>query len=303
MALWFRMYHELLDDPKVQRLPAEVFKAWVNILCLAARNDGALPTVADIAFALRFSEEKTTRILGELSNAGLLDDEESGVVPHNWGQRQFKSDVSTDRVRRYRKRDRNVDETFQETAPDTESDTDSESETESHKPNGLFDTGAGDAAAPAKSIAQDVTAAVDAYNVTAERLGLRTVATLTAQRRSKLKARLRASGIEGWRAALVKLESIPGLLGGHGGSDHENWKADFDFLVTESKFVRLMEGGYDGWGASADGAGNGRAPPAADHRTEMLGWFKRQKSKGETPKWDPHWGDPPTEDELRRAAG
>jgi len=34
MSQWFRMYAEVLDDPKVQRLSGDEFKAWVNILCL-----------------------------------------------------------------------------------------------------------------------------------------------------------------------------------------------------------------------------------------------------------------------------
>jgi len=30
---WFRFYAESVNDPKVQRLPAHLFKTWVNILC------------------------------------------------------------------------------------------------------------------------------------------------------------------------------------------------------------------------------------------------------------------------------
>ncbi len=30
MAGWFRLYDELLDDPKVQSLPAADFRAYVN---------------------------------------------------------------------------------------------------------------------------------------------------------------------------------------------------------------------------------------------------------------------------------
>ena len=42
MQRWFRMYEEILDDPKVQKLPDDLFKAWVNVLALSSRNGGKL---------------------------------------------------------------------------------------------------------------------------------------------------------------------------------------------------------------------------------------------------------------------
>lgn len=102
MSRWFRMYDDVLDDPKVQRLPPDLFKAWVNLLCLASRNDGLLPDIEDIAFALRLSHDVTRDIVVTLSQRGLLDEEE-GLSPHNWKQRQFKSDTSEDARDRKRK--------------------------------------------------------------------------------------------------------------------------------------------------------------------------------------------------------
>lgn len=108
MSRWFRMYDELLDDPKVQMLPGDTFKAWVNMLCLASRNDGFLPDVTAIAFALRLDEKKLQRIVDDLCKRGLIDVAEDRFTPHGWQSRQYKSDVSTDRVRRYREQRRNV---------------------------------------------------------------------------------------------------------------------------------------------------------------------------------------------------
>lgn len=127
MSRWFRMYDELLDDPKVQRLSGEDFKAWVNILCLASRKDGELPPVEDIAFALRIDNRKAAAIVARLVSAKLLDETGNGFTPHGWKSRQYKSDVSTDRVKQFRKRKKavsgNADETFHETAPDTDTET------------------------------------------------------------------------------------------------------------------------------------------------------------------------------------
>lgn len=128
MSRWFRLYDELLDDPKVQRLSGDDFKAWVNILCLASRNDGNLPPAADIAFALRLEPRKATAILSRLIAAGLMDEVDGALSPHGWNARQYKSDVSTDRVKRFRERKKGVsgngDETFHATPPDTDTETD-----------------------------------------------------------------------------------------------------------------------------------------------------------------------------------
>lgn len=102
---WFRFYHEALDDPKVQRLTPTLFKAWVNLLCLAARKGGKLPSVDDIAFSLRVSVNDAQQQVDELILAGLLDIGPKGdVTPHNWQGRQYKSDSSAERTRKYRER-------------------------------------------------------------------------------------------------------------------------------------------------------------------------------------------------------
>ena len=70
-----------------------------------------------------------------------------GITVINWDKRQFKSDSSTDRVRRHRGRkaeeetvDGNGGETLQErsgNAPDTDTDQDTESEEETESPSDL----------------------------------------------------------------------------------------------------------------------------------------------------------------------
>jgi hypothetical protein len=103
---WFRFYHEALDDPKVQRLPGDTYKAWVNLLCLASRSGkrGYLPSVEDIGFALRISTDAAQALVDDLSGRGLIDDTPDGLMPHNWPERQKRSDTSAERVARYRER-------------------------------------------------------------------------------------------------------------------------------------------------------------------------------------------------------
>jgi hypothetical protein len=127
MSRWFRMYDEILDDPKVQKLSPADFKGWVNLLCLASRNDGKLPPVADIAFALRETEDAVSTLLERLLNATLIECRSGGpngshYAPNKWNERQYKSDTSTGRVKRFRERSKPV----AETPPDTETEADTE---------------------------------------------------------------------------------------------------------------------------------------------------------------------------------
>jgi hypothetical protein len=110
MSRWFRFYDCALDDPKVQKLPCELFKIWVNLLCVASRNDGILPALDDLSFMLRQSSDSLSDSLSELIRHGLIDESEQGLTPHNWSTRQYQSDNSAERVRKHReaKRHSNV---------------------------------------------------------------------------------------------------------------------------------------------------------------------------------------------------
>lgn len=101
---WLRLYTNILENPKVQRLKPEVFRAWVNVLALYKRNNEVMPPIDEIAFALRCSEKDARRYVAELVKAGLLDEADDGLMPHNWDDRQFSSDTSKERQRAYRER-------------------------------------------------------------------------------------------------------------------------------------------------------------------------------------------------------
>jgi hypothetical protein len=88
----------------------------------------------------------------------------------------------------------------------------------------------------------DVEAAVASWNAMAAKHGLAQVAKLTDARRRALLARLReCDGLDGWHTALDLVTKSQFLLGI---TERGGWKADFDFIITQSKFTKLMEGGY-----------------------------------------------------------
>lgn len=120
---WFRFYHEVVDDPKVQRLHPILFKHWINILCLASRNSerGVVPCVADLAFGLRLSESKVRAICVELISSELIERDGDQLRMHGWSKRQKRSDDVTPRVNKHRTG--NVSETVDETLQETELET------------------------------------------------------------------------------------------------------------------------------------------------------------------------------------
>ena len=99
---WLRFYVRTLNNPKVQRLPSNIFKGWVNLLCLAKETDGMLPTIEDISFRLRLSKSKSEGLINTLKTNGLID----GNKLHDWDDMQYPSDSSTERVKQHRERNK-----------------------------------------------------------------------------------------------------------------------------------------------------------------------------------------------------
>lgn len=116
------MYNDVPNNRKVQSLPDKLFKGWVNLLCVANANGGCLPPTEDVAYALRITVQRAEFFIDELVKARLFEWKNGVAYPHNWEQRQFKSDVSTDRVKRFREKhgngERNVSETATVTHPE-----------------------------------------------------------------------------------------------------------------------------------------------------------------------------------------
>lgn len=134
MNRWFRMYDEVLDDPKVQGLSPEDFRGWVNLLCLTNKNGGRLPPIEDISFCLRLPIIDAGSLVDRLRIASLIDTVKGGtngsaIAPHGWSKRQYKSDGSTERVKRFR----NASKSLHETGPEAEAEADNKP---LGKPNG-----------------------------------------------------------------------------------------------------------------------------------------------------------------------
>jgi hypothetical protein len=116
-ARWFRFYSDALRNPKVAKLSDKEFRLWVELLALASEHDGQIPPLEDLRHLLKRRLDHLSTGVERLISIGLIDPFAVGYEPHNWSKFQYKSDTSTERVRRHRGK-RNVSET----APDTETE-------------------------------------------------------------------------------------------------------------------------------------------------------------------------------------
>jgi hypothetical protein len=124
---WFRSYADTHRNPKIARLSDKDFRLWHQLLCIASENDGIIPSPADLKNLLRMRLDHCSAALSRFQSGGLLDAVEGGYAPHNWSKRQFKSDTSTDRVRKHRTQG-NVSGNVPVTPPDTDTESDTEKE-------------------------------------------------------------------------------------------------------------------------------------------------------------------------------
>lgn len=131
---WFRFYTEAVGDRKLRRLAPET--RWLFVACLSAArmspqpgtllvSDGVQMVEEDLVDIACLSAGAVRRGLSSLLTAGLLDRDQNGClfVP-KWRERQFESDVSTDRTRKHRSMERPID------VPGTHQNTETEAEAE-----------------------------------------------------------------------------------------------------------------------------------------------------------------------------
>jgi DnaD/phage-associated family protein len=156
---WFRLYSEVLSDRKIQRIvtvtkqpKALIIGVWTTLLSIASDSpergrllisEGLPVTLDDISFETGLDTTACQEILKAFTEMNMISVEQGVYEISQWESRQFTSDSSTDRVRKFRdrqkedvkkggiendgytKRSSNVSVTPPES--DTESESDSES--------------------------------------------------------------------------------------------------------------------------------------------------------------------------------
>ncbi len=105
---WIKLYHEILQDPKMGRLPDNVWRRAIEIFLLAGELDeeGKLPETEEIAWLLRQPVIETFEAeLAHLEKVGVLTRLPDGWLVTKFADRQAAS-TDAERMKEYRKRKR-----------------------------------------------------------------------------------------------------------------------------------------------------------------------------------------------------
>lgn len=128
---WLRLYSDIVDNEKIRLLSYD--DRWHFIAILCCKQQGILDEKSDLterklAVKLGVQLRELDEIKRRLMEVELIDE---GFNPVGWDSKQFKSDSSAERVRKYRENNKNKTCNVTETLPERNSnavDTDTDTE-------------------------------------------------------------------------------------------------------------------------------------------------------------------------------
>jgi len=153
---WFRVYTEIVDDPKMARLSGDQFRDWIFLLALARESEEPgviMMSPEDAAWRLRRPPDEFKESLSLFEHLEMITLEDGRIVVSKFLERQYdkpsdRPDAVRQRVARHRERGCNAAVTPSEdrsNAPatrgnaidsDSESDSDSERDSDQRPPVG-----------------------------------------------------------------------------------------------------------------------------------------------------------------------
>lgn len=233
---WFRLYADAIDNVKLRMLAFE--DRWHFVALCCCKRQGLLDKSDDpnfdrmLAIKLGVAELDLQEIKRRLMEVDLIDDQ---FQPVGWADRQFESDSSTARVRKYRakqkkrstKQECNVSVTGQDT--DTDTDTD-----KTH-------TSADVVSLPAKQTTCPHQKIIDLYH--AHCPDLPKVRIWEGERQNNLRQRFQKfDNLEWWEwffKSIHQLDFYNGRVQG------KSWRADLRWIVKHSNFQKLVDKAYE----------------------------------------------------------
>lgn len=128
---WLRLYTDILDDEKIAQLSDNQYRIFTFLMLMASENDsGGIVTQSQqqIAWRLRMSVNRIKSAIDKLHQLNIISFENNIITFINWHKRQYKSDNSTDRVKRFRNKKETLPPTLENrTETDTETETEGKS--------------------------------------------------------------------------------------------------------------------------------------------------------------------------------
>ncbi len=238
---WIKLYHEILDDPKMGRLPANLWQRFIECCLMAGEFDkgGKLPPMPDISWRLRVDEQTLSQEFDALARHGLLDYATDRPLDSYWLVVNFakRQEPVSASERMQRMRDRSKKGQYYEgvTHAVTNRNTDTDTDTDTDKN-----------ISPA--IAATYAEFLKVWSETFPKKPQPRTENKTLQ--GKLKTRLKASHFrDNWQTALTRGSASSFLANG-------SWFGAAWFLKNDDNYEKVLNGNYD------NGETNGRPPSA-----------------------------------------
>jgi hypothetical protein len=252
--LWFRVYREIITDPKLKRVNAGQRWLWLCLLALGSDSEGLIRlahcvgyTESELADMAGIAEKEASEAIEWFSRCEMIEVLDNGEIQiTKWKNRQFRSDDSTERVRKHRaKRFSNNDETLHDgyrNAPETEQNRD-RTETE-HIPFVKIQ---------------------EHWNETVSHVKIRSI---SGKRKANVKARVEEHGLDSVLEAIIKVEASDFLTGRK--PNEKGWTCTPDWVFKPTNMPKILEGHYDNR-ESSGGNGKGKETHSTS-RLDEFGW-------------------------------
>ena len=244
---WVKLTTDMFDNRKIKhlrKLPEgnNIVLIWVMLITMAGRcNAGGMIFLTEnipyshkmLADELGFEETTITLALQALENFGMIVTNGSYFTIAGWGE--YQNIEGMEKIReskrlaqaRWRAKQKalpNVDSTVDSTrylVDDAEEDKEEETELEKEKEERV-----------------DYQKIVDLYHSICKSFPV--VRSLSEARKKAIKARLNTYSIEDFQTVFQNAENSAFLKG----KNDRNWSANFDWLIADKNFVKVLEGNY-----------------------------------------------------------
>lgn len=134
---WFRVYTDILDDPKIAQMNTKTFKFFIFLCAFVVElnTKGSINIKKDKPiWRFRVRKKVFFDAIRDLIDLNIVTMENGEIYILNWNKRQFRSDDVNERVKRYREKR----ETLHVTPPDTDTDTETEKNKKKVKPQAVI---------------------------------------------------------------------------------------------------------------------------------------------------------------------
>ena len=103
---WMKLYHETLNDPKMGTMSDHLYRRTIELFLLAGQEDrnGLLPSLPQIAWALRTTTKDVTSVLHELTEIGIISETPEGYNVTHFVERQNSNLSGAERVAKLREK-------------------------------------------------------------------------------------------------------------------------------------------------------------------------------------------------------